>query len=356
MNKKKKILYLTNIEVPYRVAFFNELSKYCDLTVLYERCKSQNRDSKWTNCCHANYKTIYLDGYITVGRESSFSFRIINVVKQNWDIVIVGCYNSNVQMLAIAIMRLYNIPYIINIDGEPFIGYGLKAQIKSLILTGAKAYLVAGVKACQSLKNVIGDSAPIIPYYFSSLSDGEINTNGSINCIRNNTVLVVGQYLEYKGMDIALEVAKIDPTINYKFVGMGNRTNKFIEEARQVPNNIEIIPFLQKNELNEEYKHCGVLMLPTRQECWGLVINEAASFGMPIVSTWGSGAAVEFLEDKYFMYLAEPSNSKSLYESLQLCLTNNNDDYSQYLKDKSRSYSIEKNVQIYMSTINGLLK
>lgn len=77
---------------------------------------------------------------------------------------------------------------------------------------------------------------------------------------------------------------------------------------------------------------------------------------MPIVSTWGSGAAVEFLEDKYFMYLAEPSNSKSLYESLQLCLTNNNDDYSQYLKDKSRSYSIEKNVQIYVSTINGLLK
>ena len=32
-----KILWLTNIPSPYRVDFFNELGKYCELTVLFER-------------------------------------------------------------------------------------------------------------------------------------------------------------------------------------------------------------------------------------------------------------------------------------------------------------------------------
>ena len=55
----KKILYITNIEVPYRVKFFNELAKYCDLTVLYERSKSSNRDGSWSSSEKINYKALY---------------------------------------------------------------------------------------------------------------------------------------------------------------------------------------------------------------------------------------------------------------------------------------------------------
>lgn len=354
MNRMKKILYLTNIEVPYRVAFFNELSKHCDLTVLYERRKSKHRNRQWAKCLVNNYKTEYLDSGIKMGSEESFSLRIISIVKLKWDIVIVGCYNSEVQMLAVATMRLYKIPFIINLDGEAFIGHGLKAKIKSFFLKGAKAYLVAGIKSSESLKNAIGNKVPIVPYYFSSLFESEIHKNGELNCNRNKTVLVVGQYFEYKGMDVALQVAKMDNSIKYKFVGMGDRTNKFIEDYSIIPDNVEIIPFLQKEKLIQEYQHCGVLMLPTRQECWGLVVNEAASYGMPIVSTWGSGAAVEFLADNYPMYLAKPSNPISLYNALKLCLSNNNIKYSLYLKEKSKLYSIEKNVSIYMSVINNL--
>lgn len=32
-----KILFLTNVPSPYRVAFFNELGKHCELTVLFEK-------------------------------------------------------------------------------------------------------------------------------------------------------------------------------------------------------------------------------------------------------------------------------------------------------------------------------
>ena len=45
----KKILWLTNIPSPYRVAFFNELGKQCSLTVLFEKASSDVRDDDWKN-------------------------------------------------------------------------------------------------------------------------------------------------------------------------------------------------------------------------------------------------------------------------------------------------------------------
>ena len=346
----KKVFYLTNIEVPYRVRFFNELAKQCDLTVMYERRKSANRDSKWAGGEAKNYRVEYLDGK-DVGDEYGFSWRILNLIKRQWDVVVVGCYNSKVQILAMAYMRMHKIPFIINLDGEPFIGKGVKAFVKKMMLKGAKGYLTAGVKAGESLKSAIGDKHPVFPYYFSSLTDKEIVKNTCLDMKRENFVLVVGQYFDYKGMDVAYQAACMDKSIRYKFVGMGKRTELFLQEMGNMPNNIEVIPFLQKKELEEEYRKCTMLLLPTRQECWGLVVNEAASFGTPIVSTWGSGAAVEFIGDKYLQFLAIPGDAKSLLECIRRCLKADNSDYSAYLKEISKKYSIARSVDAHLKAI-----
>lgn len=349
----KKVLYLTNIEVPYRVRFFNELAKRCDLTVLYERRKSANRDSKWTNGEKKNYRVTYLDGK-NIGDEYGFSWRILEWINRRWDVVVIGCYNSMAQMLAIAYMRIKNIPYIINLDGEPFIGKGIKAFIKKKMLNGANCYLTAGVKAGESLKAAIGDKNPVIPYYFSSLTDDEITKNVCSDMKREHFVLVVGQYFDYKGMDVAYKVACMDNSIRYKFVGMGKRTKLFLMDMYEIPDNIEVIPFLQKSDLEEEYRKCSLLLLPTRQECWGLVVNEAASFGTPIVSTWGSGAAVEFLGDTYPHLLAQSGDTKSLLSCIHRCLDSDNADYTDYLKNISKEYSIEKSVEAHIQAFNSI--
>ena len=343
----KKVLYLTNIEVPYRVRFFNEMAKQCDLTVMYERRKSANRDSKWTSAEERHYAVEYLDGR-ELGDEYGFSFRIIDLIKRGWDAVVVGCYNSKAQMLAMAYMRMHHVPFVINLDGEPFIGSGLKAFVKKLMLKGASTYLTAGVKAGESLRKALGKDKRIIPYYFSSLTDEELARHAAAQCERERYVLVVGQYFDYKGMDIAFKMACMDSSIHYKFVGMGKRTDAFVADMGDIPSNVEIVPFLQKADLEEEYKKCALLLLPTRQECWGLVVNEAASFGTPIVSTWGSGAAVEFLSERYTCYLAQPGDSDSLLRCVRLCLKSDNADYASFLKALSKQYSIEQSVEAHM--------
>ena len=55
-----KVLFLTNIPSPYRVDFFNELGKLCELTVLFEREKATDRE--WDSNNNINYEAIYLKG------------------------------------------------------------------------------------------------------------------------------------------------------------------------------------------------------------------------------------------------------------------------------------------------------
>lgn len=312
----KRVLYVTNIEAPYRERFFEEFAKNCELTVLYERRKSSNRDASWSSGKVTNYKKEYLNGK-NIGNENSFSLKIIKYIFEKYDSIILGCYNSPVQMFAIIIMRLFRVPYVLSTDGELFIeASGLKSSIKKFFLRGAKKYLTAGEKAAASLGKIVPEEH-IETYYFSSLNETELKVHRKESNERNNSVLVIGQYFDYKGIDIAAQVAKKDSSINYKFVGMGKRTNLFVKDQElEGLSNVEVIPFMNKGKLEEEYKSCAMLVLPSRQECWGLVINEAASYGTPIVSTSGSGAAIEFLADQYPQFLAEPGNVDDLYSKI----------------------------------------
>lgn len=346
-----RVLYLTNIEVPYRVRFFNELAKHCDLTVLYERGASANRDSAWAGSEKRAFRAQFLRG-ISVGNENAFSLGIFKWIFGGYDAIVVGCFNSPVQLLALLVMRLFRLPCFVNSDGEAFLsGNGMKAKVKRMLLSGAKGYFAAGEQSAKTMAEAL--KRTVTPYYFSSLSDGEVEANGKSTCKRENVLLVVGQYFDYKGMDVALAAAKKDPSIHYRFVGMGKRTEQFLAEQMPEPlPNVEVIPFLQKQELACAYQTCAAVVLPSRQECWGLVINEAASFGTPIVSTWGSGAAVEFLADAYPQFLANPGDAQDLYEKIRTFRAMEGDQrraYSQHLLEKSKAYSIEKGVAAHMA-------
>ena len=73
---------------------------------------------------------------------------------------------------------------------------------------------------------------------------------------------------------------------------------------------------------------------------------------MPIVSTWGSGAAVEFLGEEYPQYLAKPGDARDLLHCIRLLRQSPAaEEYSQALIEKAKKYTIEKSVQIHSRTI-----
>lgn len=349
----KKVLYITNIPVPYRVKFFNELAEEVSLTVLFERHRGRNRDGAWSESEAIRFREKYLHG-IPLGQENSFSLGIFREIFAGFDAVIFGCCNSPVQLAAMLALRLLKKPYILNLDGEIFLGgNGIKTRLKRFFLSGADRYLVAGERAGDSIREIAA-GRKVVSYPFSSLTETEARANAQRSGSRGETIAVVGRYYRYKGMDVALEAAKMAPDLKFLFVGMGDRAEVFRRE-QEIPANVEIIPFLQKEDMAQLYATCRLLVLPSRQECWGLVIGEAASFGTPIVSTWGSGAAVEYLGRAYPQYLAQPGDARSLLDCIRsLAEAEDTKEYRAFLLKTAGQYIIEESVRAHLRALEEM--
>ena len=265
-------------------------------------------------------------------------------------------------MAAIEFMKHRRISYVINSDGLVFDnGSFLKRAVRRHILKGAGAYLIAGEASIPSLRNIVGLEGKIKSYAMTSLTSHRVESLAVATSERDlGSVLVVGQYQDYKGLDVALDAAgELCSDLSFRFIGAGNRSEEFkLAVKKRGLNNVTIIPYLDEADLAKEYQAAGLFILPSRQECWGLVVNEAAACGCPVVSTWGSGAAIDYISQDYPELLAEPGDASSL----QLAINNfynfssrEKQEYSAYLIEKSASYTIEKMVEAHVELFSEIV-
>ena len=111
-----KILFMTNIPSPYRVDFFNELGKYCDLTVAFTDRFYAHRDKSWQDFHFDNFKGIFLKG--KTWKRLRFCFDIKKVIKEGkFDKIICADFTAPTGMIAIRYMRKHKIPYWLESDG-----------------------------------------------------------------------------------------------------------------------------------------------------------------------------------------------------------------------------------------------
>lgn len=355
-----RVLYLTNYHNPYRDNFFELLGIECHLTVLFEQVNDEFRDRSWFENMHSeHYDSEYLSSPNLCTRTI---YELIGAIQRDWDVVVVGCYNSPVQMFAILYMKMKKIKYVINSDGPLYASRNpIKSFFRKTILSGANGYLVAGDESIESLADVVGEDVPIASYPFGSLTEKQLEDAARISEKQEpDLVVCVGNFERCKGIDVLLGAVKDMKDIRVAIIGVGKRCGELREfiTNKNINAKIEIVPFMPLDKLMHVFARARVFVLPSRQECWGLVVNESAAVGVPIVSTWGSGAAVEFLKEKYSCFLAEPGNSSSLYLVLRKALTLTEEErmeYSQYLKEKAKYYSIEKAVRVHMSYFIELL-
>ena len=81
--KNIKVLIIWRGPSPYRVDFFNELGKLCDLTVLFERRPDQitDKEKSWFHEDFTHFKGIYLKS-ITF-RNTAFSLEQFKYLRKN---------------------------------------------------------------------------------------------------------------------------------------------------------------------------------------------------------------------------------------------------------------------------------
>ena len=112
-----KVLFLTNVPSPYRVTFFNELGRHCDLTVAYERNADADRDTSWSSVSATNFAEVYLHG-VQTRADAAFCPEVLRyILDRTFNVVVVGGYSTPTGMWAITWLRALRIPYLLNVDG-----------------------------------------------------------------------------------------------------------------------------------------------------------------------------------------------------------------------------------------------
>lgn len=348
-----KILYITNLPSPYRVEFFNKLSKYCDLTVLIERKKANDRNDKWFNE-KINFKAIFLKSK-KLGNESSLSFEIIKYLKCDYHIIILGGYSSPTDMIASLYMKLHKIPYVLNADGG-FINYNEKKinmYIKRFFISSAKYWLSSGKETNKYLIYYGAKKKNIYNFPFTSLNKSDILTNPiskyeklllkqEKGIFEERVILSIGRYIYIKGFDWMINAYKeLDKNTGVYIIG-GVPSQEYIDlKEKNNMYNLHFVDFQNKSEILKWYRLADIFVLPTRGDVWGLVINEAMSQGLPVITTNRCIAGLEMIESGTNGYIVPVGDERALLNVTNNLLKSNIDYIATKNIEKSQYYTLE---------------
>ena len=117
--------------------------------------------------------------------------------------------------------------------------------------------------------------------------------------------LFVGRYIRRKGVDLLIDAyaryrERVDDPWPLLCAGSGEQ-----EALLDGQEGVENKGFVQPDELPGLMRRTGAFVLPSREEPWGVVVEEAAAAGLPLICSEACGSAVHLLRDRYNGYLVE---------------------------------------------------
>jgi glycosyltransferase involved in cell wall biosynthesis len=364
------VLFLTNIPSPYRVDFFNELGKLCKLTVLYELKKAKNRDKKWSNNEKIEFNEVFLRG-IRIGNDSALCFSVLKWLKNStFDIIIIGGYSTPTGMLSVEYLRMKHIPFIISSDGGiAKKESGFRRKVKKHFISSASNWLSPGKTTTNYLIEYGARKEKIFEYPFASLWQNEIrklrigsseksSLKIKLEMREQKTILSIGRFIPQKGFDLLIKASKlIDENIGVYIVG-GAPTKEYCDIVHNLGlKNVHFRNFMHKDLLKEYYLAADLFVLPTRDDIWGLVINEAMSYGLPVITTDRCVAGLELVENNDNGFIVHVNDVQEIAMKIEEILQNEETCTSMSNRsiNKIQRYSIENMAHEHLKAIEKIL-
>jgi glycosyltransferase involved in cell wall biosynthesis len=180
----------------------------------------------------------------------------------------------------------------------------------------------------------------------SALSCGELQEIKKQHRFKaEKIILYVGQLIKRKGLhyliDAFARLKQEDNTIGLAIVGYGPQE----EELRQycLDHNIQDVYFsgyTDPFDLPQIYATADLFVLPSTEEVWGLVLNEAMACGLPVISTNVTGASIDLIQNGVNGYIVEAGNTAQLYEAMQKIMSD--PERRQIMGEKSREIILSR--------------
>jgi glycosyltransferase involved in cell wall biosynthesis len=166
--------------------------------------------------------------------------------------------------------------------------------------------------------------------------------------------LVVGRLVAEKGADVLMDAyfryrAAVAEPWSLTVCGTGPLASL----VRNGPG-VEHHGFVQPSELPRLFHDAGAFVLPSRFEPWGVVLHEACTAGLPIVSSSSCGAVPALVEDHWNGFVVEPGSVESLASALRRVHHLDNgqrDDMGRRSTEVARRYTPERWAQTLVARL-----
>lgn len=114
----------------------------------------------------------------------------------------------------------------------------------------------------------------------------------------------------------------LDGKIGVYIVG-GEPTKEYLDlrESFQLKN-LHFLGYKNKQELKEIYLAADIFVHPTKEDVWGLVVNEALAYGLPVVTTDRCIAGQELVKDGINGYIVDAGSDGELSKAIENALCN----------------------------------
>lgn len=135
--------------------------------------------------------------------------------------------------------------------------------------------------------------------------------------------LYVGKFISGKGINELLDAWEIfskcqDVQVSLVLVGDGSQKESLARRVtEQRMRGVRFVPFVQPDELPNIYHAADVLVFPTLQDVWGLVINEAMTLGLPVICSKYAGCASDLIIEDKNGWSVDPKNREDLVRTLR---------------------------------------
>ena len=182
-------------------------------------------------------------------------------------------------------------------------------------------FLVASEMSRDSLIfcGVKEENISIIPYGVNHEQFSLKNCNNSVNAPLR--IIYVGQVTYRKGIHHLLNVvSKFDSSEIDVYLAGGYEEEGSLYKRYKNVDNIHFLGFVTRDELAREYQNADVFCFPTIGEGYGLVVLEALSCGVPVISSDLAGGNDAIVDGKNG-FVVKAGDDDELKEKIKWCIS-----------------------------------
>ncbi len=316
-----KVLFVTNIVTPYQIDLIVKLNEYCDCEMLFHKKKEIGRNWKLEIPNSIEKKLIYCSSEKTLQE----------ILEANiFDVILIGGYSHAFKKAIVNHSRRKKVPIIAWLE-IPNRNLPLALQLKGFYLRVTKAL------ECYSAIVAVGHNAQNFYRKIFSRDNLVFNIPYSINVNRFLDIsrirkahdekivfLFIGQLIKRKNIENLLKafslLQKRYNSMNFELLICGNGPLEYLVK-RYSDYNVKFIGFIQPERLPEIYKRGDVLILPSLDDGWGVVVNEAMASAMPVIGSRYVEAAKEYIVSGKNGFIVDTS-ADSIYNAMKFYVEN----------------------------------